>query len=366
MDNTVNPKISFIFGGVSAERDLSLRTFHSIYSELQNQEKDIDLYQYVYYVTEEGLVIRKPFNFEKDPDYYMTNKRNSLSIIEALQQIKKNNEYVFSLLYGQFGEGGHIQGLGKIFDIKSSFGSVLSSSLSKSKFHCSKYIESMYPELEPIPMVSIRDVNSSNIKEKLWPFYHQEIVIKPNSLGTSMFTERMLLSENSIDAAVNLIIDILKIDNMALVQKYIAGEEYSCGCIENMGSVEVLPLILVRTRDGFFGRREKLCKFGVSERIIPPSYNKFTTQIADISKRIFSDLIFENMFRLDFIISGGKIYFLEINSLPGLSHASFFPKMLKEINISMSDFIKLTFKNSLNRKNKINLLSEETDLRGAA
>lgn len=133
-----------------------------------------------------------------------------------------------------------------------------------------------------------------------------------------------------------------------------------------MGSVEVLPLILVRTRDGFFGRREKLCKFGVSERIIPPSYNKFTTQIADISKRIFSDLIFENMFRLDFIISGGKIYFLEINSLPGLSHASFFPKMLKEINISMSDFIKLTFKNSLNRKNKINLLSEETDLRGAA
>ncbi|HHT0594794.1 TPA: hypothetical protein ACTXXA_003376 [Legionella anisa] len=366
MDNTVNPKISLVFGGVSAERDLSLRTFHSIYSELQNQRKDIGIYQYVYYITDEGSVIRKTFNFEKDPDYYMTSKRNSLSIIEALQQIKKNDEYVFSLLYGQFGEDGHIQGLGKIFDIKSSFGSVLSSSLSKSKFHCSKYIESMYPELEPIPMVSIRDVNSSNIKEKLWPFYHQEIVIKPNSLGTSMFTERMLLSENSIDAAVNLIIDILKIDNMALVQKYIAGEEYSCGCIENMGSVEVLPLILVRTRDGFFGRREKLCKFGVSERIIPPSYNKFTTQIADISKRIFSDLIFENMFRLDFIISGGKIYFLEINSLPGLSHTSFFPRMLKEINISMSDFIKLTFKNSLNRKNKINLLSEETDLRGAA
>ncbi|MCW8397567.1 ATP-grasp domain-containing protein [Legionella sp. PATHC038] len=366
MDNTVNPKISFIFGGVSVERDLSLRTFHSIYSELQHQIRDTNLYQYVYYVTEEGFVIRKPFDFEKDPDYYMTSKKAPISIIEAFQHIKKNNEYVFSLLYGQFGEDGHIQGLGKIFDIKNSFGSVLSSSLTKSKFHCSKYIESMYPELEPIPMLSIRDANISHIKAKLLLFYNQEIVIKPNSLGTSMFTERMILNENSIDAAVNLIIDILKIDNIALLQKYIPGEEYSCGCIENLGSIEVLPLILVRTRNRFFGRREKLCKFGVSERIIPQSYNKFTTQIADISKRIFSDLMFENMFRLDFIVSEGKIYFLEVNSLPGLSHASFFPKMLKEINISMSDFIQLTFKNSLNRKNKTNQYNEEMDLRGAA
>ena len=366
MDNTVNPKISIVFGGVSVERDLSLRTFHSIYSELQHQAKDTDLYQYVYYVTEEGLVIRKPFNFDKDPDYYMTSKSAPLSIIKAFQQIKKNNEYVFSLLYGQFGEDGHIQGLGKILDIKNSFGSVLSSSLSKSKFHCSKYIESMYPELEPIPMVSIRDTDISSLKEKLLPFYNQEIVIKPNSLGTSMFTERMILNEKSLNAASSLIIDILKIDNIALVQKYIPGEEYSCGCIENLSSIEVLPLILVRTRNRFFGRREKLCKFGVSERIIPQSYNKFTAQIADISKRIFSDLMFENMFRLDFIVSEGKIYFLEVNSLPGLSQASFFPKMLREMNISMSDFIQMTFKNSLNRKNNTDRFNEEMDFRGAA
>lgn len=141
-----------------------------------------------------------------------------------------------------------------------------------------------------------------------------------------MFTERMLLNEKSIEAASELITEILKIDSIALVQKYIAGEEYSCGCLESMGSIEVLPLILVRTKNGFFGRREKLCKFGVSERIIPKSYNKYTVQLADISKRIFLDLMFENMFRLDFIISAGKIYFLEINSLPGLSHASFFLK----------------------------------------
>ncbi|MFT4060564.1 MAG: ATP-grasp domain-containing protein [Legionella sp.] len=168
------------------------------------------------------------------------------------------------------------------------------------------------------------------------------MVVKPNELGMSMMTERFLLNEDSIRDVSNLIALILEYDDLALVQQYIAGEEYSCGCIENLNTIETLPLILVRTKENFFGRKEKLCKFGVSERLVPCYYNPYTKQIADVSKRIFTDLMFENMFCLDFIISEGKIYFLEINSLPGLSSASFFPRMLREVGISMADFIQLT------------------------
>lgn len=357
-------KISLVFGGVSSERDLSLRTFNSIYTELQKQPEDQQLYQYVYYINEEGLVAKKPFNFDKEPDYYISSKGKLLTLLEALQQIKKNNEYVFSLLYGLFGEDGHFQGIGKTLDIRSSFGSVLSCSLSKSKFHCSKYIESMYLELEPIPMIAIRAENIDFLKEELFPFYNQEIVIKPNALGTSMLTERFLLNEDTIHDVSNLISQILRYDDIALVQKYIPGEEYSCGCIENLNSVEVLPLILVRTKNCFFGRKEKLSKIGVSERIVPADYTKYTKQIAHLSKRIFADLMFENMSRLDFIVSEGKIYFLEANSLPGLSQASFFPKMLQEMNVTIPDFIKLTYKNSLARRHKASNFDYEMDARG--
>lgn len=261
MDNISKQKISLVFGGVSAERDLSLRTFHSIYTELQKQESSAQHYQNVYYIREDGFVIKKPFNFAKEPDYYIRSQGKSLAILEALQHIKNNEEYVFSLLYGLYGEDGHFQGLGKILGVKSSFGSVLSCSLSKSKYHCSKYIEANYPELEPIPIIPIRAVDIDALKEKLLPFYEQEIVVKPNALGTSMMTERFLLNENSLADVSNLIAMILKYDDIALVQKYIAGEEYSCGCIENLNSIDVLPLMLVRTKDSFFGRREKLCKF---------------------------------------------------------------------------------------------------------
>ncbi|WP_131778949.1 ATP-grasp domain-containing protein [Legionella bozemanae] len=363
MENLSQQKISVVFGGVSTERDLSLRAFNSIYTELQKQTQANNHYQFVYYINEDGFVIKKPVNFNKDPDFYIRGQGKSLTVLEALHQIKKNDEYVFSLLYGLYGEDGHFQGLGKALNIKSSFGSVLSCSLSKSKYHCSKYIESNYSQLEPIPVIPIREEDIDSIKEKLFPFYEQEIVVKPNALGTSMLTERFFLNDRSIHDVFNLIATILKYDDIALVQKYIAGEEYSCGCIENLNTVEVLPLILVRTKDGFFGRREKLCKYGVSERIVSSHYNQYTAQIADISKRIFADLKFENMFRLDFIVSEGKIYFLEVNSLPGLTHASFFPKMLREVNISISDFIKLTYQNSLRRKNKESNFNYDMDWR---
>lgn len=364
--NISSQKISLVFGGVSSERDLSLRAFNSIYTELQKQTEHTACYANIYYIKEDGFVIKKPFNFEKEPDFYIKDQGKSLTVLEALHHIKKNDEYVFSLLYGLYGEDGHFQGLGKALNIKSSFGSVLSCSLSKSKYHCSKYIEANYSELAPIPVIPIREENIDSIKEKLFPFYEQEIVVKPNALGTSMWTERFFLNEQSIYDVFNLIATILKYDDIALVQKYIAGEEYSCGCIENLNTIDVLPLMLVRTKDNFFGRREKLCKFGVSERIVTRHYNPYTAQIADVSKRIFSDLKFENMFRLDFIVSEGKIFFLEVNSLPGLSSASFFPKMLQEINVSIADFIQLTYQNSLRRKNKESHFYDEMAWRGLA
>ncbi|MBI2785435.1 MAG: hypothetical protein HYX60_03660 [Legionella longbeachae] len=366
MDNLSNQKISLVFGGVSAERDLSLRTFNSIYNELQKQTKYTLHYHNVYYIKEDGLVIKKPFDFSKEPDFYIKNQGKSSTILEILQQIKKNDEYVFSLLYGLYGEDGHFQGLGKALNIKSSFGSVLSCSLSKSKYHCSKYIESNYSELEPIPVIPVRAVDIDDLKERLMPFDGQEIVVKPNALGTSMMTERFLLNKHSIHDVYNLIVMILKYDDIALVQKYIAGEEYSCGCIENLNRIDALPLMLVRTKDSFFGRREKLCKFGVSERIIPNNYNPYTAQITNICKRIFTDLMFENMFRLDFIVSDGKIHFLEANSLPGLSSASFFPKMLQEMNVSIADFIQLTYQNSLRRKSRECQFNYDMDWRGLA
>ena len=196
MNNKLNQKISFIFGGVSAEHDLSLRTFNNIYKELQRQPKDITRhYEHVYYIKEDGLVIKKPFDFAKDPDFYIRgNQRKILTVLEALRHIKRNDEYVFSLLYGLYGADGHFQGLSKVLGIKSSFGSVLSCSLSKSKYHCSKYIEANYPELEPIPVIAIKALDLEQLREKLLPFYEQEIVVKPNALGMSLMTERFFFN----------------------------------------------------------------------------------------------------------------------------------------------------------------------------
>lgn len=346
MYDVAKQEISLIFGGTSIERELSLRAFHNIYSELQLVGYQTHQYKNVYYIEEDGMVLKKPFNINKEPDYYIQKHGKAFLPIDVFRSIQVNGEYLFSLLYGHYGEDGHYQGLANSLGIKSSFGSVLSCSLTKSKYHCSKYIEATYPEFEPLPTIAIKSQDLPNLKTKLINFYNQEIVIKPNALGSSLMTNRFYLNENSLDAIDTLLKTILKHDNMALIQKYIAGEEYSCGCITNQNTITVLPLVRIRTKNCFQGRSEKLCKFGVSERLLESSYNAYTSKIADVTKRIFEDLKFQNMFRMDFIISGTKIYFLEINPLPGLTSTSLFPKMLQGINLSLASFIELTLKNS--------------------
>lgn len=79
MSNLSKQKISLVFGGVSLERDLSLRAFHHIYTQLQEKTASIDDYSNIYYIKEDGLVIKKACDFTRDPDYYIEEQGKSLS-----------------------------------------------------------------------------------------------------------------------------------------------------------------------------------------------------------------------------------------------------------------------------------------------
>jgi D-alanine-D-alanine ligase len=316
----------------------------------------------VYYITRDRAVIKNKCDFNKNPDSFINGEKR-LSLAEAVHMISKSDEFIFSLLHGQMGEDGHFQGIAKAMGIMGTFGSVLSSSLSMSKYHMAQFVAARYPQFTLIPTILITATDLEFLSEKLNPFYGLEIVVKPNSLGASLFTEKITLNDQALAHVEKLVSNILRYDTMVLVQRYIAGKEYSCGCLEIYNDVLVLPLINIKTKDNFFGHQEKH-KQGKAVEILVNDYelDSNLTTIKEVFKDLFTNLLFENMCRFDFIVSPDiQVYFLEANPLPGLMKNSIFPKMIKACGIEVHNLPEIFYENSLSRNNKETKIEYEID-----
>jgi len=355
--NRDSDKISLMFGGVSSEHNASLSSFANVYSALRDQASDKARYANVYFIDRRGGVNQNKLDFSREPHYYITTCERRHTLAEAIKVIRENDEFIFSLLHGQLGEDGHFQGISKAIGIRGTFGSVLSCSLSMSKYHMAQYVTATHPQIEPIPTVIIDERDLGVLVEKLRPFFNTEVVIKPNSLGASLFTARFLVDAFNLNDLREHLVNVLRYDNMALVQRYIDGKEYSCGCIEMKNTVVVLPLVHIQTEGNFFGHAEKHQKGKADEILVPDSQlDPPMACIKEVSQEIFEKLMFENMCRFDFIISNRKVYFLEANPIPGLMKNSIFPKMLKARDIGVHELPAIFLENSMGRKSKETLV----------
>ena len=166
-------------------------------------------------------------------------------------------------------------------------------------------------------------------------------IIKPNSMGNSLFVE---FSESLSLSQLKSQIEVIKpYDNEILVQEYIKGVEYSCGVLENNGKIQALPVAEIHVESNIFGHKEKENNL---ERILFRNDN--TQPIEPIklaSIKLFTALGIRNYSRFDYIYSNGMIYFLEANPITGLGKESIYPKMLKEVNLSRLDLVDICISN---------------------
>jgi D-alanine-D-alanine ligase len=176
-----------------------------------------------------------------------------------------------------------------------------------------------------------------------------EIVIKPNSLGSSVMTEKMTYSGESVAAAHRLIRNILEYDSVALVQEYVFGTEYTIACLEKDNDVLVLPAIRIETETHFFGSKEKYVPGFSDEIIVPESEDTDLLRVAkQASQKIFVDVGARNAVRFDFIITDSKVYFLEANPFPGLTQGSLLPKMLRTKGWDVENLVSIYVENAQN------------------
>jgi len=317
-------KIGIFYGGRSTEHDASLKSKETI-CEMATDFEIVDL-----------------VFVDRNGEIFLNEKKITLG--ELIDHLKENKDvFYLNFLHGQEGEDGSWCGLFDIIDVVGSFESVNTSSILMNKYQQSMVAGQTINNLNiPKSALIYKTDDKSQIILKLNSINSDFVIVKPNSMGASHFTDKFATKDS--DQIVDFVKKILEYDDFAIIQEYIDGEEYTCGVIMIDGKIKTLPIIHVKSSiEGFLGHTSKHTK--ASSNI---DFNDFkeSSQISEITEKLWNLFGIKGMCRFDFLISpNGSIYFLEGNLLPGFSGGSAFPRMLKMAGVSINDFIKNLIQN---------------------
>lgn len=297
-------RLCILSGGNSYEREVSISSAKEIYKNLDKSKYNIE-------------IIEIP-------------KDGSLKWIEKL--LFSPPDLVLIALHGGMGEGGQVQGLLECMNIPYIGSGVLSSALCLNKY-MSKMImrHSRIPVLDDVLIKNERDfiIYEDIINDMGYP-----LVVKPN-LGGSSVCISIVKNQTELRAAAE---KIFKLDDFALVEKYIKGNEVTCGILETPEGLSILPVLDIKTDRGFYDYDAKYVDDGtVISFSSLPEFQK--SMICEISKKVFKILNCKGYGRVDMIVYQEQIIVLEMNTLPGLTSHSLIPKAASTENNSFSDFL---------------------------
>ena len=289
-------KIGVLLGGVSKERDVSLRSGAAVAKALRSVGYDV--VEIDVSVGAEGVQ----------------------KILDAKMDV------AFIALHGRLGEDGAIQGLLETLRIPYTGSGVLASSLAMDKDFTKKLLQTEGVQT-PFWFVAT-PANQELIVSEVKKF---PVIVKPaqegSTIGMSIVKEKSELS-----AALK---KAFEYDEKVLVEQYIQGIEVTVSVLAG----QVLPIIQVVPKSGFYDFTSKYTK-GMTEYIVPaPLKVSLKEKLNQISAKVFQKLSLSGCARMDFMIEDAdsdkaQEYFLEVNTLPGMTETSLVPKAAAATGIS--------------------------------
>lgn len=156
--------------------------------------------------------------------------------------------------------------------------------------------------------------------------------VKPNNAGSSFGISKVYNEEELVPA----IEKAYKEDTEILIESFLDGTEVSVGVIEYKGEVKVLPMTEIVSDNDFFDYEAKY--LGASQEITPARIpDEERKRVEEVAEKVYRILNMSGFTRSEYIIVGGEPYFLEMNTVPGITKESLLPQQAREANISLSD-----------------------------
>lgn len=277
-------KVAVLMGGLSKEREISLRSGRAVAGALRKKGHEV---------------------IEIDAD---------AQVIDKLQRAKP--EAVFIALHGKFGEDGTIQGILEWIRIPYTGPSLLTSAICFDKRTTKEFVAAKGILTPPFEVYR----EGENLDGWLAKFKGDfPCVVKPNTEGSTIGISRVTRT-GDLKKAME---EALKFDRVILVEKMIEGREITVGVHRG----KALPIVEVVPKSGFYDYEAKYTK-GMTEYIVPAKLPDQTVQtVLGASEEIYRVLQCEGAVRIDYMLDkNGEPYFLEVNTIPGMTETSLLPK----------------------------------------
>ena len=336
-------KLGVIFGGMSTENEVSCVSAVSVIKNLNRDKYEI----FPIYISKTGNWF-KLIDFEQREKYgeELEGKEPIDNIIEYLKSL----DVIFPVLHGMYGEDGTIQGLLELLKIPYVGCGVLASSVGmdkvytkvifdKAQINQTKYIYIRKYEDNYIcidndfseKIIKLEEITNIVTKELKFPVF-----VKPSNSGSSVGISKV---HDEIELE-NAITEASKFDKKIIMEQGIIGREVECAVL---GNEKVIASCIgeVKAADDFYSYDAKYNN-QESKTIIPAEISKEKAkEIQELAIKAFKAIDGKGLSRVDFFIEQNteKVYINEINTLPGFTSISMYPKLFEESGIEYTDLL---------------------------
>jgi D-alanine-D-alanine ligase len=237
-------------------------------------------------------------------------------------------DIVFPILHGIGWEDGQISALCEMHGIPVFFTSSQSHQLCIDKYLSTTYLKSKWILA---PKTSIIDSNSSSYTLQEW----EKAFIKPVH-GWSSIDSNICTRQSETDLLISKILTY----DQALVQEYIQWQEFTVSIVwDRDKEIEVYAVGEIITWQSFFDYEAKYSLKNTQEVTPAKISTKLEDMIIDTAIRIYQECKLTCLARIDFIYQDAKLYFLEVNTIPGFTEMSLFPQAIKQRGLEIREFL---------------------------
>lgn len=251
-------------------------------------------------------------------------------------------DYAYIMQHGAPGETGLLQGYLEMLGVPFSSCSAFVSTVAFDKFACKSYLKDVdFVKCAPDLFVR-KGEDLKAFSAKVAETLRFPVFVKPTNGGSSFGVTRVT-DASQIEEAVNY---AYAEGPTVIVEQGVSGRELTCAAYIDAEGIQTLPVIEVITENEYFDYDAKYN--GHSSEVCPAEIPDQTAElIKETTKKIYAQLGCKGIVRIDYILSPEEgLYFLEVNTIPGMTSASLVPKMVRTAGLQMTDFLTTIIENS--------------------
>lgn len=361
-------RVGIIFGGKSAEHEVSLQSAKNVIDAIDKDRYDVLLIGIdkagKWHVNTESQFLLNAEN----PKLIQLNRSNEgIALIpgEASNQLVSTTEVkslgqvdvIFPILHGPLGEDGTVQGLLKLANIPFVGASVLGSAISMDKDVTKRLLRDAglgIADFITVHRANVQQISFEEVKDKLGlPCF-----VKPANLGSSVGVSKVR-NEQEFYAALQ---EAFKYDHKILIEECIQGREIECSVLGNEEPIVSIPGEILPQQDFYSYEAKYIDENGAVLQIPADLQEEIAQEMQEKALQAYRTLCCEGMARVDFFLQeDGKIIINEINTIPGFTKISMYPKLWEASGLPYAELINKLIELAIERYERDSRLNHSFD-----